>query len=74
MKVNALIKRASYYMQLGKKDECMDDLQVAEQLRPDTADIYHHRGQLLVLLGRFDEALKDLTKCIELRPDFASAK
>jgi import receptor subunit TOM70 len=61
-------------MQLGKKEECMADLAEAERILPNTADIYHHRGQLLVLLAKFTEAIDDLTKCIELRPDFASAK
>jgi len=58
-------------MQHGKKDEAMDDFQAAEDADPGNADVYHHRGQLLILLNELDRAKADFDKAVELRPDFA---
>ena len=51
IRVNALIKRASLYIQQCKdpsKDPQLSfaDFELAVQLDPDNADIYHHRGQV----------------------------
>ena len=51
IKVNALIKRASLYIQQCKdpsKDPQMSfaDFSKAVELDPDNSDIYHHRGQV----------------------------
>ena len=48
MQVNALIKRASLYIQQCKdpsKDPAMslEDFALAEELDPENADIYNHR-------------------------------
>ena len=53
IKVNALIKRASLYIQQCKdpsKDPQMSfaDFSKAVELDPDNSDIYHHRGQVKV--------------------------
>uniref|UniRef100_A0A914XJT0 Mitochondrial import receptor subunit TOM70 n=2 Tax=Plectus sambesii TaxID=2011161 RepID=A0A914XJT0_9BILA len=74
LKANAHVKRGSYHMQLGRKDESMEDFRMAEQTDPDNADVYHHRGQLLILLGEVEKAPADFDKCVKLRPDFAVAK
>ncbi len=51
LRVNALIKRASLYIQQCKdrqKDPELSfaDFGKAEDIDPDNADIYHHRGQV----------------------------
>lgn len=46
VKVNALINRASLFMQLEKHDECFDDYKKAIEIDADCSDIYHHRGQV----------------------------
>jgi len=51
LRVNALIKRASLYIQRcrdPKKDPelAFADFAIAASLEPENADIYHHRGQV----------------------------
>lgn len=46
LRVNALIKRASIYMQLENPSDCITDFNKAVQIDPDNSDIYHHRGQV----------------------------
>ena len=51
LRVNALIKRASLYIQQCKdpsKDPQLSfaDFALAVELDPENADIYHHRGQV----------------------------
>lgn len=45
-KVNALIKRASMYIQLENAGQSFDDFESAVKLDPDCGDIYHNRGQV----------------------------
>lgn len=71
VKSNAYIKRGSLFMQHGKKDEALDDFQAAQDADPSNADVYHHRGQLLILLNELERARADFDKAVELRPDFA---
>lgn len=44
--VNALIKRASLFLQSEQKDKCFKDFETAIALDPDNPDIYLHRGQV----------------------------
>ena len=51
VRVNALIKRASLYIQQCKDPSTDPQLSFADfsralELDPDNADIYHHRGQV----------------------------
>lgn len=46
IKVNALIKRASLYMQLENLEKCFIDFDLAVNLDPNCSGIYHHRGQV----------------------------
>lgn len=48
--MNTLIKRASLHLQQGKKDEALQDLNDAEAVDPENADVYHHRAQVRLLL------------------------
>lgn len=73
-KVNGLVKRGSFYMQQGQKDECLQDFAEAEATDPGNADIYHHRGQLLILMGEGEKAKADFAKALRLRPDFEIAR
>ncbi|XP_071500354.1 mitochondrial import receptor subunit TOM70-like [Diadema antillarum] len=73
LKANALIKRGSMHMQEGNQMEAMTDFGQAVVIDPDNADVYHHRGQLLLLLEKVDKAVEDFEKCGQLSPDFALA-
>lgn len=78
IKVNALVKRGSLYIQ-----RCQDpvndsvlslaDFAAALQLEPASADAFMNRGQVNLLLDNFQAAVDDLAKAAELRPDFALA-
>ena len=78
IKVNALVKRGSLYIQ-----RCQDpvndsifslaDFKLALELEPTSADAFMNRGQINLLLDNFQAAVDDLTKASELRPDFALA-
>ena len=51
VRVNALIKRASLYIQQCKdpiKDPELSfgDFELAQKIDPETSDVYHHRGQV----------------------------
>jgi Tfp pilus assembly protein PilF len=46
VKVNALIKRGSLYMQQEKHTEGLDDFATAVRIDPDNIDVYHHRGHV----------------------------
>ena len=78
IRVNALIKRASLYIQQCKdpsKDPELSfaDFEKAVTLDPDNADIYHHRGQVNLLIDATNKAIVDFTKAVTLQPNFAVA-
>lgn len=47
VKVNALIKRATLYMQIENSEMTFNDFELAVKTNPSYGDIYHHRGQVL---------------------------
>ncbi|CAG9767028.1 unnamed protein product [Ceutorhynchus assimilis] len=74
IKVNALIKRASIYMQTEKLSECLNDFNKAIALGPDISDVYHHRGQVMLLTEEQNEAArKDFEMAVKLNPNFPIA-
>lgn len=73
VKVNALTKRATLYMQLEKPEKSFLDFEAAAKLDPTCGDIYHHRGQVHLLMERVEEAKADLEKAVELNPNFGVA-
>lgn len=50
MKVNALVKRGSLYMQHEKVDDSLRDFDKAAVLDPTNSDVFHHRGQVCIWL------------------------
>jgi len=78
LKSNALIKRASLYIQRCKDPEqdsllSFADFQLAIDLDPENSDVYHHRGQVKLLTENTSEAIKDFEKSVELNPTFPIA-
>ncbi|XP_067897127.1 mitochondrial import receptor subunit TOM70 [Heterodontus francisci] len=74
LRANALIKRGSMYMQQQQSQLSTQDFNMAADIDPQNADVYHHRGQLKILLDRVEEAVEDFDECIRLRPDSALAQ
>merc|ERR1712179_559268 len=78
LRVNALIKRASLYIQQCKdpsKDPQLSfaDFAAAAELDPENADIYHHRGQVHLLIDQTNQAIVDFNKAVSLQPNFPVA-
>ncbi|XP_025932547.1 mitochondrial import receptor subunit TOM70 [Apteryx rowi] len=74
LRANALIKRGSMYMQQQQPVLSTQDFNMAADIDPQNADVYHHRGQLKILLDQVEEAVEDFDECIRLRPDSALAQ
>uniref|UniRef100_A0A672M5F8 Mitochondrial import receptor subunit TOM70 n=1 Tax=Sinocyclocheilus grahami TaxID=75366 RepID=A0A672M5F8_SINGR len=74
LSANALIKRGSMYMQQQQPQLSTQDFNMAAEIDPRNADVYHHRGQLKILLDQVEEAVGDFDECIKLRPDSALAQ
>ncbi|XP_069496091.1 mitochondrial import receptor subunit TOM70 [Ambystoma mexicanum] len=74
LRANALIKRGSMYMQQQQPNLSTQDFNMAADIDPQNADVYHHRGQLKILLDQVEEAVSDFDECIRLRPDSALAQ
>jgi len=78
IRVNALIKRASLFIQQCKdpsKDPELSfkDFTTALELDPENADIYHHRGQVHLLIDETNKAIVDFNKAVSLQPNFPVA-
>lgn len=78
VRVNALVKRASLFIQQCKDPQTDPELSLKDfaraiEIDAGNTDIYHHRGQVHLLLDDMDKALSDFTKAVELRPDFPIA-
>ncbi|XP_064079073.1 mitochondrial import receptor subunit TOM70-like [Macrobrachium nipponense] len=73
MRVNALVKRGSLYMQHEKVDESLRDFDKAALLDPSNSDVFHHRGQINLLIGRVDTAMADFKKAVDLNSNFPIA-
>jgi len=69
--INALIKRASLYLQSDEKEKTFADFATAEALDPDNPDLYLHRGQVNLLTDNVEQSLADFKKCVSLDPNFA---
>ncbi|KOC66261.1 Mitochondrial import receptor subunit TOM70 [Habropoda laboriosa] len=73
IKANALIKRASLFMQSENPDKSFCDFETAVELDPDCCDIYQCRGQVNLLMDKVNEAREDFKKAFELNPFFKVA-
>jgi predicted O-linked N-acetylglucosamine transferase (SPINDLY family) len=54
-------------------EAALESCNTAIRLKPDDADAYSNRGNVLKELKQFDAALESYDKAIELKPDFANA-
>ena len=56
VKVNAIIKRASYKLQQEQTNEAIADFAYALELDPENCDVYYHRGQVSLTIDhiKFD--------------------
>nr|CAD7446293.1 unnamed protein product [Timema bartmani] len=73
LRVNALIKRASLHMQLEDPEKSLQDFDRAANMDDNNSDVYHHRGQVLLLMEKVDEAISDFNKAVSINPNFPIA-
>lgn len=74
MKIEALIKRGTLKMQMLQEKGCYDDLDEALAIDPDSANVYHHRGQFYLLTERLSESKSDFEKSIDLDSNFVAPR
>ena len=58
----------------GKLDEAVTELQKALELRPDSADIHMHLGDLFLARGQTADAIVHYKKAVELSPNNEEAR
>jgi len=78
VKVNALIKRASLFIQQCKDPRndpalSLKDFATAVEIDPSNPDVYHHRGQVHLLIEETNKSIVDFNKAVELAPGFGVA-
>ncbi|XP_067675520.1 mitochondrial import receptor subunit TOM70-like [Haliotis asinina] len=73
VRVNALIKMGSLVMQADNAQEALVCFSTAEMEDNKNSDVFHHRGQQLLLVERLEDAIKDFDMSISLSPDFATS-
>uniref|UniRef100_L7MA59 Putative translocase of outer mitochondrial membrane complex subunit n=1 Tax=Rhipicephalus pulchellus TaxID=72859 RepID=L7MA59_RHIPC len=73
VRVNALIKLGTLKVHAEKLEEALEDFEQAATQDPSNADVFLHRGQVLLLLDRLEDTLRDMERSVSLRPDFPSA-
>ncbi|XP_043259662.1 mitochondrial import receptor subunit TOM70 [Colletes gigas] len=73
IKVNALIKRGSLYMQVERPEISLSDFDLAVELNPDCSDIYSLKGQVNMRTDNIEEARENFKKAVELNPNFGVA-
>ncbi|KAJ3186541.1 TOM (translocase of outer membrane) complex component [Gaertneriomyces sp. JEL0708] len=68
--IDAMIKRASIFMERGDVMQAMNEYNRAIELDPSDPDVYYHRGQIRVLTQDMQGAIDDYKKSISLDEDF----
>jgi tetratricopeptide (TPR) repeat protein len=65
--------RGTYLGTTGRVEECLRELELAQELDPLSLIITANLGMTLGWLGRFDEAEATLRRALDLDPDFISS-
>ncbi|OQR79791.1 mitochondrial import receptor subunit TOM70-like [Tropilaelaps mercedesae] len=72
VRVNGLIKKATAELHCERLEDSLTTFQEAIELDPNNADIYLHKGQVLMLMDVVDETINNFSTAVSLRPDFVS--
>jgi TolB-like protein/Tfp pilus assembly protein PilF len=62
-----------HLMTVGRLDEAIKELKIAEELDPLSAMIHTYAGQLFFYARQYDAAMKEFDKALELDPNFVPA-
>ncbi|WOD41604.1 tetratricopeptide repeat protein [Nodosilinea sp. E11] len=71
MRVNNLVQRAETAKQMGQKNDAINYLNQAIELKPDHSDALARRSTLLWENGQSEAALQDISNAIRAQPDSA---
>lgn len=66
LQVDTLLFRATLLQRLGRRDEAAEHLDRVIALRPEVAQLYSRRAQLLAELGEFQRAIEDIDHFLKL--------
>jgi tetratricopeptide (TPR) repeat protein len=64
----AMAARGMIYLQMGRPEDAIADLNLAIDLDPSNPEAIANRGDAQSAMGQYEEALADLSKAIELDP------
>ncbi|KYM83973.1 Mitochondrial import receptor subunit TOM70 [Atta colombica] len=76
IRVNALIKRANVYLEIGKMctlEMAFKDFELALIINPSCSDVYYHRGLAHRNILELGKAKRDFEKAVEYNPNFSMA-
>ena len=65
---------AALYLQAGRPDDAVTQLQTALRLEPEHAPAHYNLGYALVVLGRREDAIAAYQRAIAIRADYAAAR
>lgn len=68
--INSLIKRASVYHQQEQVEKSFEDLKRAENIDPNSSEVFHHRAQIYLLEMNSEKAVEEFKRAVELNPKF----
>ena len=71
--VDALLPAATIELRLGDAARALELVEAAIALRPESAEPYIVRAEVLQALGRLDDAATSCGRALEIDPDFAGA-
>lgn len=73
LKLYALIRRASLFIQTDDKNAGLADYEEVERIDPNNPDLYHQRAQVYILIDKLPNALIEYKKAVEIAPTNAMA-
>lgn len=72
--LDAYIKRASVFMEMGNAERAIEEFELAGAQQDGSGDFYYHRGQVKHLTGDIKGSVGDFRQALELDPSLVYAQ
>jgi tetratricopeptide (TPR) repeat protein len=72
--LDAYIKRASVFMEMGQAERAIEEFELAQAQQDGSGDFYYHRGQVKHLTGDIKGSVGDFRQALELDPSLVYAQ
>jgi predicted TPR repeat methyltransferase len=69
----AMIERATSWLDAGRLDEALAAFEMAASVAPDSALVWYQRGNALIVAQRVEDALASYERALALQPEFPDA-